>query len=128
VFIRFVVPLQHEDSHCRTGVFHEAYRLRDRDLLEYSEDAWLKYVLTWFEQQLPVPSRFSRSRRRCAHPQAVCWFKAEATRCIGMVRRMTSILDRHGVATQMLRTKRPGYIIYEDKYQVAAVPFRDTRA
>jgi len=28
----------------------------------------------------------------------------------------------------MLKARRPGRVIYEDEYQVAAVPFRDTFA
>jgi len=28
----------------------------------------------------------------------------------------------------MLVTARPGYVVYEDTHQIAAVPFRDTAA
>jgi hypothetical protein len=30
------------------------------------------------------------------------------------------------VFTFMVRTQRPGFVVYEDEIQVAAVPFRDT--
>jgi hypothetical protein len=30
MFIRFVAPFRDRDSHCLTGVFHAACRLRDR--------------------------------------------------------------------------------------------------
>jgi hypothetical protein len=33
------------------------------------------------------------------------------------------MLERCGILTEMLRTDKPGYVVYEDKYQVAAVPF-----
>jgi hypothetical protein len=39
----------------------------------------------------------------------------------------THLLERHGVRTEVLRTDRPGYVVYEDEYQVAAIPFRGTR-
>jgi hypothetical protein len=41
---------------------------------------------------------------------------------------MAALLERCGIPTEMLRTWRPGYVVYEDAYQVVAVPFRDTRA
>src|ERR1051325_6162075 len=33
-----------------------------------------------------------------------------------------------GVPTRMLVTARPGYVVYEDTHQIAAVPFRDADA
>jgi hypothetical protein len=36
------------------------------------------------------------------------------------------VLRRNGVFTFRVRTARPGFILYEDAVQVAAVPFRDT--
>jgi hypothetical protein len=32
------------------------------------------------------------------------------------------------VFTFVVRTRRPGFVVYEDDVQVAAVPFRDTFA
>ena len=32
----------------------------------------------------------------------------------------------HGPAVEIVKTRRPGYILYEDDHQVAAIPFRDT--
>jgi hypothetical protein len=36
------------------------------------------------------------------------------------------LLEHHGIATKKIRTDRPGYVVYEDAFQVAAVPFNDT--
>ena len=30
-----------------------------------------------------------------------------------------------GFEIRMVETRRPGYVIYEDAYQIAAIPFRD---
>ena len=32
-----------------------------------------------------------------------------------------------GVAVEMIKTERPGYIVYEDEYQIAAYPLADTK-
>ena len=128
MFVRFVGPSRHEDSHCLTGIFHAAYRLHDRGLLSAEEQARCDGILNWFNDHLPFPNRFSRSKRRNACGKAVCWFKDGADRHISKVRELVTLLGRHDVRVEMLWTDRPGYVVYEDRYQVAAVPFRDTRA
>jgi hypothetical protein len=61
------------------------------------------------------------ARRPHACGKAVCWFKGSAGEHLAGVRELLPLLERHGAA-------RPGYVAYEDAYQVAAVPFRDTGA
>ena len=38
----------------------------------------------------------------------------------------TRILNDNGLLTEMLNTRRPGYVVYEDDYQIVAYPFADT--
>jgi hypothetical protein len=126
MFIRFVVPVRHRHSHCLTGVFHAAFDLRDRGLLTGVEGARFERLRQWFNRHLPIPDRFARSRQPHAHASAICWFKDDAAEHLEWARELAALLARHGVATQVLRTDKPGYVVYEDDYQVAAVPFRDT--
>ncbi len=35
------------------------------------------------------------------------------------------MLESHGVPVRRLWTRHPGYIVYEDAFQVVTVPFRD---
>lgn len=128
MFIRFVVPVRHADSHRPTGVFHAADELRRRDILADEECARLNGLLRWFNRRLRVPHRLSRSRRAHACGKAICWFKPDARLHVARVRELAALLERHGVTTDLIRTARPGYVVYEDDYQVAAVPFRDTGA
>lgn len=72
-----------------------------------------------------MPNRLSRSRRRTARPSAVCWFKDTAHAHIDKMRDLAALLESCDVRTRMITTRRPGCIVYEDKHQVAAVPFRD---
>jgi hypothetical protein len=128
MFVRLVVACRDEDSRCRLGVFQAAYRLRDRGLLGDAERLRCEGLLRWFDLRLPAPDRLSRSRRPHAQANAVCWFKADAREPLARVRELADLLERHGVLTEELRTQLPGYIVYEDDVQVAAVPFRGTRA
>jgi hypothetical protein len=38
---------------------------------------------------------------------------------------MVYILEQHSVCVRVLKTDRPGYIVYEDEHQVVAEPFAD---
>lgn len=41
---------------------------------------------------------------------------------------MAAILEEYGVPTRTLTTERPGYVVYEDDFQVVAEPFRGEHA
>ena len=38
------------------------------------------------------------------------------------MREIASILERHGIIVNTIYTDRPGYIVYEDEYQITAEP------
>jgi len=40
---------------------------------------------------------------------------------------MVAVLKRHDVPVQMIKTAKPGYIVYEDEFQIVAVPFADSK-
>src|SRR5262245_46477069 len=124
MFVRFVTLSRDEGSHCLEGVFQAAFRLRDRGRLGRDAARRFEGLRQWFNASLPVPTRFSRSKGR----PAVCWFKAEATEHLGKIRELVALLEGQGVRIRRLRTRRPGYVVYEDAFQVTAVPFRDVLA
>lgn len=80
----------------------------------------------WFSDELAVPDRLSISRKPHRKSQAICWFRDDAHDCIARMRRYAEVLDEYDVLTDMVRTKRPGFIVYSDDHQVAAFPFADT--
>ena len=80
----------------------------------------------WFNQNLRVPPRFSRSRKKYAENKAICWFQESATVCIACAEEMARILQANHFRTFRLTTRKPGYVVYEDGEQVAAIPFRDS--
>ena len=57
----------------------------------------------------------------------MCWFKPSATQHIARIREMVCILEQHGVFVHVFKTDRPGYIVYEDEFQIVAEPFADLR-
>jgi hypothetical protein len=124
MFVRFVTDLLDYHSHQKLGVIRAANYFEEQ--MDYADWAHLELLVVWLNRNLRVPRRFSRSRRRHAQKKAICWFKDAAERPLSKVRQIASILERYEIQTKMLKTNRPGYIVYEDDAQVAAIPFRDT--
>jgi hypothetical protein len=126
VYIRFVTETIDKYSCRRQGVFQAAGELVDINELPAHDLEQLLDNRNWFNRHLARPDRFSRSRRTNAAPKAICWFKNMATEHIRRVRWICRILDEHGAPTEMITSARPGYIVFEDEHQVAAVPFAET--
>lgn len=40
---------------------------------------------------------------------------------------MAALLGDYGVFVQVLKTSRPGYVVYEDEFQIVAEPFSNRR-
>ncbi len=38
---------------------------------------------------------------------------------------MVAVLKHHDVPVHMIKAARPGYVVYEDEFQIVAVPFAD---
>lgn len=126
MFVRFVIPAADPDSGHRQGLFMAMSDLNRVGALSVDEQAVWDELNGWFRQNLHAPDRFSRAGR--AHPKkvALSWFKADATEHITRMRQVAVILAAHDRPVEMIRSDRPGYIVYEDDHQVAAEPFRDT--
>jgi hypothetical protein len=102
------------------GVFGPSYALYRTGDLPADEYEQLKEGLHWFEQNLPLPDRSK------IHPKAIFWFKTGGSDLLKRVWQMARILRRHAYEIELKKTSRPGYVIYEDELQLAAVPFADT--
>lgn len=128
-YLRFVVPDIDGDSLAELGVFHAVWNLRDRGMLDTHEEEEHDRIRNWFEQNLKVPDRFTTSKppyhRRKS--KAISWFKSSAHEHVSNIRALVAILKAHGVPVRMIRTRRVGYVVYEDEYQTVAEPFAGER-
>ena len=108
-------------------MFQAAKDLRESGALGREDNDALEEIRDWFNTHLERPSRLSISSRPNRKAQAISWFRSTASRHIGKMRDFQRILESYGVAVEMIKTRRPGYIVYEDKFQIAAHPFSDTQ-
>jgi hypothetical protein len=126
MLVRFVIHRRDPNSGRRQGLFQAAKALRDSGLLSAKDDDALEDIWGWFNRHLERPARLALSSRPHSKAQALSWFRDSATNHIAKMRSFAEILERYGIAVQMVRTNRPGYVLYEDEFQIAAYPFADT--
>ena len=126
MYIRFVINDIDEASQKRLGIFHAIRYLRDDGKLLPYEEENMNQIMTWFSENLKKPNRLSKSTKRHSANKAITWFKDSAIECISKIREIVSILESHGINVEVIKTDKPGYIVYEDDHQVAAEPFSET--
>jgi hypothetical protein len=122
MYVRFVVPAMDCDSGCRAGIFQAINELKNcGDLRPYEKDH-MREVLDWFNENLETPTSLVRSRYHGPHIKAICWFKDSARDHIARMWEIVAVLEQHDIAVSLIKTRRPGYVSYEDRYQIAAEP------
>jgi hypothetical protein len=128
MFLRFVIAELDDESHKELGVFHAAGKLRDSSSLSQAEETMLQEILDWFSINLEKPKRFTSAKPPYYRKRqdGISWFKDSAGKHIGKMHEMVAVLKHHDVPVRMIKTTRPGYVLYEDEFQVVAVPFADS--
>jgi len=121
MFVRFVVKTLDPRSGRKQGLFSAAAALRDSGRLNADDDDRLESDWGWFNKNLERPKRLSLSSRHNKRPQAISWFKETALEHIRKMYEFQDVLERYGYVVE-----RIGYIRYEDEFQAAAYPFKDT--
>ena len=127
MFIRFVIADRDGDSGRRQGLFQAGDMLRESGRMSDADIGRLDELERWFREHLAVPDRFSLSSKANRKAQAISWFRDSAHEQIGRMRDYQALLESYEIPVQMLREKRPGYVVYEDEHQVVAYPFSETR-
>ena len=122
-FIRFAVTTRDASSDQQQGVFTALYALEDARALLPHEEEWFQGIERWFDENLARPSRLAWSSRPNAPERAISWFKLSATEHVSRMRELVALLEHKDIAVEEFRTDKPGYIVYEDAHQVAAIPF-----
>lgn len=120
-YIRFVIGRKDEDSHVEQGIFQATALALEWQSITGSDAEELNELRAWFSDNLNRPTSFGRDKLRLG----ICWFKTEAAEHIARIWEMVQILERNGINVKNIRTDRPGYVIYEDEWQLVAEPFRE---
>lgn len=126
MFIRFVIHKNDQQSGRRQGLFQAVSDLEYDGVLLEHEQARYDEIYNWFRKHLKKPRSFTRSSKPHAKNVALSWYRDTAVEHIAKMHALAQILQAHGIAIDVLREERPGYIVHEDEFQVAAEPFKET--
>jgi hypothetical protein len=129
--VRFVVLRRHADTGVKTGLLSEAYRLQDEDQIDHHVRDALSDLPNWFENNLRVPPRFSRTGSKGFHrrkTQGISWFKPTAAAHLRKMREVAVIAKSGGVMVEEVTSSNPGCVIHEVDVQVVIEPFREFKA
>jgi len=115
-FVRFETPYYCNSSRQPLGIFWAAEVVESRaDLHPWTRD-WLNNRSTWFGAHLPVP------RLDDIDPRAIFWFRPR-TKIVREMWQLVAILREEGVPVGLRRTNVPGRVVYQDEFQIAAIPY-----
>ncbi len=119
-YVRFETPYRCESSQQPLGIFWAIAQVEDRsDLAEWKRE-WLIDRGYWFGKHLPAP------RMRDFDQRAIFWFRPCAT-IVREIWHLVAALREEGVMVQRRWTRMPGRVVYEDDFQIAAIPFSHGR-
>jgi len=104
----------------KRGVFQLAYQLKHSPNTAEHDDKELRNNLNWLEMHLKAPSILDRA----GHQRTICWFKDTAHEPLKRIWSIKFLLEEYGYWVDQITIRKPGYILYEDGWQVAAKPFR----
>lgn len=119
-YIRFQTRVQDAYSHRPTGVFMAVNALREINEVAPYHMAELERHLSWLRMHLKSPPVLKDD----GNERALSWFHPRAKEPIKRVRAMVEILREYGVVIDQVSTDSPGYVVYEDGWQIVAKPFR----
>ena len=126
MYVRFVVDKKDEVSGRNMGLFMAMDCLLEKGALYEYEKELEDELYKRFKKNLKIPKVQSSKSNHYSKPMAVSWFKNTANEHIDKMRQYAQILEAHEVSVSQIITERPGNVVYEDKHQIAAIPFKDT--
>jgi hypothetical protein len=128
VYLRFITQFINPYGELETGIFIALKFLRDDHFLTQDDDiSELKKLSVWFNQNLEKPTRFSNGTSKYNADISLSWFKDSAKEHIKKIQELIEIAERYDIIVERVASKNPGYIVFEDEYQVSAVPFKTNR-
>jgi hypothetical protein len=124
MYIRFVAD-ESSDLLLADGIITVAAGLQDDGKLHEYEVPMLDDIFEWLNDNLPCPPFRKNLESGCWTRNAVAWLKDKAAKgeLVGKFWEIVAVLKEHNVLVKVLRTKEPGYIVYEDDFQIVAEIF-----
>jgi len=128
MYLRFTTQFINPYGELETGIFMALKYLRDDHSLTKDDDVKkLKELSKWFDRNLEKPTRLSKGTSKLNADISLSWFKDSAKVHIKKMHEFVEIAKRYDMIVERIVSRNAGYIVFEDDYQVSAVPFKTNR-
>lgn len=127
MYIRFIAKYFNHTTNCEeTGIFRAADFVRDRTDIGAAEKEALQELISWFDENLPVPDFYDDPSKRSEDQHTYFWFKTSANEFLERMNALTAILEAHHIKVERLSAELvPGEIVFEDYCQIAVAVSED---
>ncbi|MCP4326281.1 MAG: hypothetical protein GY787_31485 [Alteromonadales bacterium] len=118
MYTRFTINKRNKQSGVSQGILGAAFKLQKSGQLDAETHTNLTIVLDWLQENFITPDIFDKPENL----KGVCWFKDTQVEIIDKVESIVPIMESNSFNIKVEQNSTPGEIIYEDIYQVVAIP------
>ncbi len=111
MFIRFVAGEAFDDTYWSSGIICMARILIEEKKIDYGKER-IKEIFEILQETLPCPPFSKKLKSGEWTPAAVSWFKDSAKEPIRLVWEIEEIVRQNEQPTRIMRTDKPGKIVY----------------
>lgn len=123
MYTKFITLFLDDLTDEEKGFLNAARYLNEQGILEEEQKAKLQQNLSWIEAHLKKRPDFQETAEHDFLNVPMSWLKETATNHIQKMDEIKEILEENDILVEVLQVETPGKILYEDEYQVVAIPF-----
>lgn len=113
--IRYIVHQKVGQGRRPIGLFAAGYHLLKDGEVDESDYQRLAEVLKWFEDRLPIPPKH-------LIPEGALFWYQDAGPFSERMWELAHLLGEYGYTTELITATFVGRFVYQDEYQLAAIP------
>lgn len=125
MYTKFITLFLDDFEDEEKGFFNAVRYLNEYGILEDVRKVQLQENLSWIESHFKKHPEFSFPESENEINVAMSWIKGDAIEHLNRMTQLKEILEENDILVEVLEVDKPGKIIYEDEFQVVAIPFAD---
>ena len=122
VYVRFVCFQTLGRQRSRLGLFTAIDEAAESEHAPSWAIVEARSLYAWFKANLAVPEQFSVGGHKGFGQPGLSWFKPAALEHIRQMHRLKIALEACGIHVDVLTTRDPGLIVWQDQHQLVAEP------
>ena len=121
-YVRFVCFQTIGRQRSRLGIFKAIEEAVESDHAPGWAIIEARRIGAWFDDNLAIPKAFSAGGHKGFGQPGLSWFKPGASEHIRQMHQLKTALEACGIHVEVLTTRDPGLIVWQDVNQVVAEP------